>query len=348
MLSLALALLLSTTDAYFGFDIDLLAESLARLTTLRTQHGEQPGNAKFEEWLQEKGTTRAKYEKAYAAWWERFRADHTGQLEARFHRINSEYVQRLNFADAPDVRAETREGVTLDQYTRVNVAIMKKEGPLAAILKKNGVRDEAQWTRANNAWAAAMREDKSFTIIQQYGALFQKYMGADWANQQGAKTAAILAEGNARPAPPAEKPKPPQIDDIAARLEEKDRAQRWQAARQYALQCDLKAHPGYCDPATLRTKLLPVMLDALDHFDDATLSYATGLLDFFGELNLKTPEAKMTVQRALNRTEERLATLESSFKPIQDKAVPERIVLRTKVDEHTAAVREFRDALAKW
>ena len=55
-----------------------------------------------------------------------------------------------------------------------------------------------------------------------------------------------------------------------------------------------------------------------------------------------------TVQRVLRRAEDHLATLEASFEPIKDKAVPERIPMRQKIDEYTAAVRDLRAALASW
>ena len=353
---LTVALLLVATiasaqekDAYFGFDLDRLAEAVARLTTFYTQHGEKGGNAAFDGWLREKGSSRKDYESAYAAWWERFGADHTGQLEARFHRINAEYVQRLNFADAPDRRGEAKEGVTLDQYAQIAVDLTRKGGTLDAVLKKHGLKDEAHWKRVNEAWTAAMRADTSMVLIQQYGALYQKYAGEDFAKEQEAKVAASLAEHRRRPeAPTPTPPPPPRIEEIATRLEAKLPSERWEAARQYAWQCDLKAHPGYCDAATLKTKLLPVMLDALEHFDDKTIHWATGMLSYFGELKLKSPQVRSAVARALNRTEERLAVLQSAWEPIADKAVPERIVLRTKLDEHTAAAEEFRAALARW
>ena len=59
-------------------------------------------------------------------------------------------------------------------------------------------------------------------------------------------------------------------------------------------------------------------------------------------------DARLTAKRALNRAGDRLATLEASFAPIRDKAVPERMTLRVKIDEYTAAVAELERTLAKW
>jgi hypothetical protein len=197
-------------ERYQGFDVARLAEATARLGAFRTQHGEAKGNEAFAAWLKSEGLSRAGYDSAYASWWERFRADPTGQLEARFHRINSEWVQKLNFGDAKDRRLDTREGVTLETYAKIAVALTRLPGAdLKKVLNENGVK-------------------------------------------------------------------------------------------------------------------------------------------YVGELGLKNSDAKMTAQRALNRAEARLATLQASFAPIKDKAVPERITLRTRIDEYTSAVRDLRAILALW
>ena len=99
-------------ESYSGFDVERLAEANARLSVFRAQYGEAKGNEAFAAWLRTNGLTRDGYDAAWSAWWERFRADPTGQLQARFSRINSEWSQQLNTADAKDRRLETREGVT--------------------------------------------------------------------------------------------------------------------------------------------------------------------------------------------------------------------------------------------
>lgn len=347
-------------ESYSGFDIPLLAEALARQTTLRTQHGEKPGEAEFDRWLAGKGRARAQYDAAYQSWWERFRADPTGQLEARFHRINSEWVQQLNYADAPDRRQEVREGVTLDTYARIAVALTRLPGtPLEKVLKENGVKDAAQWQRVNEAWGKAMKEDTSFALVQQYAALYQKYAGPQFAAEQDAATAAALARNNGRPAPaPEPRPAAPTIDEIAGRMAAATGSDRWEAAREYAHACDLWSGPARSDPkdaraarcaqAVLQRDLAPVILEAVDRADDETVGFNVGLLDFLTELHLVDRSARLTAQRALNRCRERLAALEASFAPIRDKAVPERIFLRTKIDEYTAAVAELERTLAKW
>ncbi|HEV7669240.1 MAG TPA: hypothetical protein VGS22_11985 [Thermoanaerobaculia bacterium] len=164
------------SEVYEGFDLDRLAKALARLTTLRTQYGEKEGNAAFQRWLAEQGSSRKEYERAYSSWFERFRADSSGQLEARFQMLNSRYVTEENFADTPDRSQEVRGGMTLDRYAQIAVALSRPPGAdVTKVLAKFGIKSQAEWKKATDAWVAAMREDTSFGVSQQYGALYQKY-----------------------------------------------------------------------------------------------------------------------------------------------------------------------------
>ena len=346
-------------ERYQGFDVAKLAEATARLTTFRTQHGEPLGNEEFAKGLAGERLSRSGYDAAYRSWWERFRADPTGQLEARFHRINSEWVQKLNFGDAKDRRLETREGVTLETYAKIAVALTRLPGAsLPEVLKQNGVKDEAHWQRVNTAWGQAMKEDPTFALVQQYGALYQKFAGPQFAAEQDA-TVAAMASNNRRPDPaPSPKPVPETLDQVAARMTAATGRERREAARQYAHACDLWSGPARRDPKdaraarcatpVLQRDLLPVILESLDRADDDSIGYAVNLFDYVGELGLKNNDAKLTAQRALNRAVDRLATLEATCAPIKDKAVPERIVLRTKIDELASAVKNLRAILAAW
>lgn len=369
-LALVLALTLSAaravaaeppgTESYDGFDVAKMAEATARLTTLRTQHGEAKGNEEFAAWLRGQSLTRASYDTAWNKWWERFRADPSGQLEARFHRINSEWVQQLNYGDAKDRRQETREGVSLDTYARVAVALTRLPGAkLEDVVKKNGLKSTAQWQKANEAWGKAMKEDGSGTLVQQYAALYQKYAGPQFAAERDAALARTLAEGSKRPdPPPATRPAPETLDQVSARMAAARGRERMEAAREYAHACDLWSGPARRDPKdaraarcaddVLRRDLKPVILESLERADDRTIGYAVRLLDYLGDLKIKESGDKLTVQRVLRRAEDHLATLEASFEPIKDKAVPERIPMRQKIDEYTAAVRDLRAALASW
>ncbi len=358
------ALAQAAPESYRGFDVDLLAKSFADLTTYRTQYGEQEGRVRFDRWLQGIGQSRSNFDAAYDLWWKRWKADPTGQLEARFHLLNGKYVQEMNFADVPRHDQEAREGVTLDRYARISVALSRPPqtdpAGIDRVLRANGFSGgQAQWQKVNDAWTKAMHDDTSLGLVQQYGALYQKYAGGSFEKEQQDMTARILAEHNRQPPPPPTEPSaPPGIDAALARLSAPTPTERWSAARQVLLQCSLWAGPGgrnaadpraaACAPAALRTRVLPLVLDALDHHGDDTLNSATGMLDFLGEVGLKDPSVKTALERALARDRARLAELQAQFQPIQDKAVPERITLRSKLDGYQATVRDLEAALRAW
>ncbi|MFL6235048.1 MAG: hypothetical protein ACJ76N_18075 [Thermoanaerobaculia bacterium] len=343
-----------------GFDLGGLAKALCQFTTLRTQYGEKDGWVKFDAWLKGQGKTRQQYENSYAAWWKRFKADSTGRLEARFLQINAACVNEANFGDVPSRAKEAKEGVTLEQYAKISVALSRNPGAdLNKVLKQNGIESQARWKRVNEAWTKAMHDDTSFALTQQYAALYQKYAGPAFEKEQEEQTAEILARSNAQPPPrPQPHTTPDSVDELAPKLGAADPATRWTAARQIALQCSLWAGPGrksasdpraaFCAPQSLRERLLPVIVDAIDHHGDDTVEYGTNMLDFLGDLGLKDARVKSAVERALKRDQERLAALEAKLAPIQDKAVPERIFLRGKIDGYQGAVRDLKAALASW
>ena len=343
-----------------GFDLAGLATALCQFTTLRTQYGEKDGNVHFDAWLKGQGHTRQQYDASYAAWWNRFKADPTGRLEARFHQINAQCANEANFGDVPSRAKEAKEGVTLEQYAKISVALSRNPGAdVNKVLKQNGIESQARWKRVNEAWGKAMHDDTSFALAQQYAALYQKYAGPAFEQEQQEKTAEILAKHNALPPPPpAPHTTPSSVDELMPKLGAADPATRWSTARQIALQCSLWAGPGRksagdpraasCSPKALRERVLPVIVDAVDHHGDDTVEYGANMLDFLGDLGLKDASVKGAVERALKRDQERLAALEAAFAPIQNKAVPERITLRTKIDGYQAAVRDLKAALAEW
>lgn len=361
---LALVPAARAAESYFGFDLDLLAKSFAYLTTYRTQYGEAEGNLRFAQWLAEQGKNREGFDAAYDAWWKHWKADPTGESEARFHTLNSRYVNEMNFGDVPSKAQETRGGVTLDEYARVSVALSQPPANDPAEIEKRlkaaGVKGGmAQWNKVNEAWGAAMKADTTFALVQQYAALYQKYAGPEFAAAQEARTAQILAEHNREPEPPRQSPPPPPgIESALARLGAAEPRERWSAAREVLRLCDLWAGPArrdpkdaraaHCTAAALRSTALPQLTDALDHHGDDTIEFAANGLDFLADLGLKDGTIKSAVERALQRDRERLAKLEADFAPIQDKAVPERMFLRPKIDGYRAAVRDLESALRTW
>ncbi len=350
-------------DALFGFDLDMLSKAFNQFTNLRTQYGEKDGNVHFDAWLKSQGRTQQQYDSAYAAWWQRFKADPTGRLEARFGQLNSKYSQENNFGDVPSKKQEVREGVTLDQYAKISVALSRPPGAgvkidVDKVLRQNGIESQARWKRVNEAWTKAMHDDASFALVQQYGTLYQRYAGPAFEEEQQKIVADSLAAHNRQPPPPPSRAAgPPAISDLLPKLAAAA-PERWSVARQIALQCSLWSGPGRKDAAdprakvcslqALREKLLPVILDAVDHHGDDTLDYGTNMLDFLGDLGLKDASGKSAVERALRRDQDRLTALEASFAPIQNKAVPERVMLRAKIDGYQAAVRDLKAALASW
>jgi hypothetical protein len=362
--ALGLAPAARAVESYFGFDLDLLAKSFAYLTTYRTQYGEAEGNERFAAWLREQGKTRETFDAAYDLWWKHWKADPTGESEARFHTLNSRYVNEMNFGDVPSKAQERQGGVTLEEYARVSVALSQPPANDTAEIEKRlkaaGVKGGmAQWSKVNEAWGAAMKADTTFALVQQYAALYQKYAGPGFAAAQEAKTAQILAEHNREPAPPRETPPPPPgIESALARLTAGEARERWSGAREVLRLCDLWAGPArrdpkdaraaHCTAAALRSTALPQLIDALDHHGDETIEFATNGLDFLADLGLKEATVRSAVERALQRDRDRLAKLEADFAPIQDKAVPERMFLRPKIDGYRAAVRDLESALRSW
>ncbi len=347
-----------SAEALAGFDLDGLAKALCRCTTLRIQYGEKEGAAHFNAWLAGQGHTRQQYETSYAAWWQRFKADSTGQLEARFLLINSKCVNEANFGDVPSRAKEAREGVTLEQYAKISAAL-SPGADLNKVLRQNGIESRAHWRHVNEVWTRALRDDSSRALVQQYTALYQQYAGPDFEQEQQERTAESLARSNLKPSPrPQPHTIPSTLEELLPKLDAADPATRWSAARQIALQCTLWSGPGrqsaadprasYCSPQALRDRLLPVILDAIDRHGDDTIEYGTNMLGFLGALGLKDDSMKSAVEQALSRDRDRLAALEAEFAPIQDKAVPERIALRSKIDGYQAAVRDLQQALDSW
>ena len=209
-------------EALAGFDLDGLAKALCRCTTLRIQYGEKEGAAHFNAWLAGQGHTRQQYETSYAAWWQRFKADSTGQLEARFLLINSKCVNEANFGDVPSRAKEAREGVTLEQYAKISAAL-SPSADLSKVLRQYGIESRAHWRRVNEVWTRALRDDASRALAQQYAALYQKYAGPDFAQEQQERTAESLARSNVKPPRPELRTTPTTVEEQIGRASCRER-----------------------------------------------------------------------------------------------------------------------------
>ncbi len=354
-------------EKYAGFDLDKVAEATSRWTSYRSQYGEGPAKGHFESWLAAQGLSRAGYDQAYAAYWERFKVDATGKLEAQFHLAIQKYTQQFEYGDVPDRSQEAHGGVTLDRYAQVSVALSRQPGAdVEKVLEDHGIAGGlAGWQKVNAAWAEAFKNDTAAALAMQFGLLYQKYAGPEFQKEQEQKLADSLAgRFDREPAPREPPPERPTAAQLRAALTSPVQSERWEAARPLAWECDRldlvaekdrKADPrwAHCQPAVLRQEWLPVVLDIVDHVPEDQLNLATGLLDYVAELGF-AKDAKLTYLRCLNRLKPALATLEAAFAPIKDKAVPERFLLRAKIDEHRAAIREIErksptgSGRAKW
>jgi hypothetical protein len=338
-----------------GIGVELLAELLARQQAFRTRAGEKQGAADFEALLAERGLTKRQYDMAYAAWWERFKADPTGRLEADFHTREAEWSRKLNFGDVPDLTQTAREGVTLERYAMIVVALTKPGAKPEVVVKAAGFKDMAHWDRVNKAWGLAMGQDTSMRLVVQYGELYKKFAGPAFEAEQKQKLAETLAEGNRRTAGAATTTRPAapdhSVEGLTKQLDSADREERWDAARWMALlHCRARSvKPADSATAARCAAVVPVLVDMLDHHDDGNIHHASdAATQLEGMVGGRTFQTKIAVERALNRARARLEVLRLSFAPIRDKAVPERITLQTRIQEYEALERQLDRALEAW
>jgi hypothetical protein len=339
-------------EAYEGFTLDLLAECWARHGDFKTRFGDKQGPVEFGKYLQTRGLSSERFWRAYQLWYERFQADKSGKLMAEWALKEAQWSGKLNFGDVPDLSQTAKEGVTLDTYARIAAAMIKPGAKPEEIVRANGLKDMAHWERANKAWSDAMAQDTSFRLTSQYGELFQKHAGPAWQKEQQQKLAEALAEGN--------KPRPARDDDgdeadlspetLHSQLSSKNRDERWEAARWLGLKCDADM-VNKKDAAMMKRceAAVPVLIDTLEHHDDETVGRAEGaadqLMDMVGG---RTEDARYAMQVCLSRARERLETLRLAFAPIQNKAVPERVTMSTRIQEYESLVRALDTHLKAW
>ena len=160
-------------DEIYGVSLEQLAELGAKYSEFQAKLAQAEATAAFDEWLLTQGTSSRDYWLAYNGWQNRFRADPTGQLYARFTTMSAEHAQRVHFGDVRDMSQDTQEGVTLDQYARLTVAMAKPGIDAEAVAREHGLPDAAHWLRVNAAWSQAMSQDLEHKLTTQFGQLYQ-------------------------------------------------------------------------------------------------------------------------------------------------------------------------------
>jgi hypothetical protein len=334
-------------DAYYGITLEGLAEITAKEGELRVKHGQEGGRAAFRSYLAERGHTESDWANAHNTWLERFRADPTGQLEARFHHTLGALAQKAHFGDVRDMSQDQLEGVTLEKYAQLSVLMAKPGVDADALAREHGLAGADAWVKANAAWGAKMGADTTFKLATQYGALYQKYAGPQFAEQQMAATAAILAESN-KPREPRDLADAPKKDlsqaTLLAKLRSESRDDRWEAARWLAHQWKKN------DPSTqVNLECIPVLIDILEHHDEHTASKAADAAQkLTSDLEQYTDAVKWSIGACLTRAKEKLATLETAFAPIRDQAVPERVFMQSRIQDFQGLVRDLEGVLARW
>jgi hypothetical protein len=327
-------------EAIYGVTVEALAEITSKQSELRTQFGEAQGNVAFERWLAERGLDHNTYAHAHNAWHERFRADPTGRLQAQFHMHLQQLSTKAHFGDVRDMSQDTEEGITLDQYAQIAVAISRKSKDLDTVVKEFGLRDAGHWHRASDAWTRKMGADTTHKLSVQYGTLYQKYAGPAFQEEVANKIAASLAEAN-KPRDVVDEPEAQLTPEVCLRkMQSTSRKERWRAAYHYAHMADVGNVP---DKAIAIANVTPVLLEMIESHDDETTSDAESAARSLWDLGNRSDDFRGAVQRCLNRAREKLTSLEAAFAPIQNQAIPERIFLQSKIRDHRSLVETMTE-----
>jgi hypothetical protein len=327
-----------------GISLETLADIMTKHGELNAKLGQQQGASELRSYLAGRGLNEQVWSAAHNAWIERFRADPTGMLEAQFHQMLSQRTMKAHFGDVRDMSADQLEGVTLDQYAQLSVAMGKPGVDADAVARAHGLSGTAQWTAASAAWGAKMAADTTFALSTQFGALYQKHAGPAFAQAQLQQTADILASSNAprevAPSKAADLSQP----TLLAELRSQDPDVRWKAARWLAHQWK-KGDPG----TEANLACIPVLIEILERHDERTVSNAEDAVGKLArDLAQFTPAVKSAMSMCLNRAKEKLGSLEAAFAPIRDKAVPERVTLQARIQEYQSLIGTLEGALRSW
>jgi hypothetical protein len=326
-------------DAIYGMTMETLAETMTKHGELRAKFGEQQGMSELSSWLQARGFDLHTWSLANNAWQDRFRADPTGRAEARFHQLLAQGTAKAHFGDVRDMSQDTEEGITLDQYAQITVAVSRQGADADAIVRQFGLSDVAHWQRANGAWTKKMGEDHTHKLTMQFGQLYQKYAGPSFQNEMLDQSAAILAQNNA-PKDVISEPQEELTPDLCLRkMESPSQNERWKYARRYAHFADLGNVP---DKAVAIARVRPILVEMIERHDEHTTSDAEDGARKLWDLGVRDDDFRGAVGRCLNRAEDKLRSLQAAFAPIQNQAVPERVTLQSRIQDFTSLIDTMR------
>ncbi|MBX3226233.1 MAG: hypothetical protein KIT84_28325 [Labilithrix sp.] len=327
-------------DAIYGMTMEMLAETMSKHGELRAQFGEQQGMVEFDRWLGGKGFNQHTWSMAHNAWHDRFKADPTGRQEAQFHMMLQQLTAKAHFGDVRDMSQDKEEGITLDQYAQITVAVSRQGADVDQIVKGFGLQDAAHWQRANAAWSAKMGQDTTHKLTMQFGQLYQKYAGPSFQQEMVDQTAGFLAEAN-KPRDVVDEPEEELTPDLCLqKMQSPSRNERWKYARHYAHMADLGNVP---DKAAAIATVTPILIDMIEQHDEHTTSDAEDGARKLWDLGVRHDDFRGAIGRCLNRAEEKLTSLQAAFAPIQNQAVPERITLQTRIQDYQSLIGTMRD-----
>lgn len=331
-------------DAIYGVTKELLAETMGKDGEIRAKFGAREAEGEFDAYLASKGLDRNTWALAHNGWLDRFRADPTGRAEAEFHVLLQQESQKAHFADVRDMSQDTVEGITLDQYAQIVVAVSRRGADADAIVRQFGLQDVEHWQRANAAWTAKMGADTTHALTMQYGQLYQKHAGPQFQEEMVAQTAAILAKSN-EPRDVVDEPEVELTPELCLeKMKSPSRNERWRYAYLYANMADLGNVPD--KPAAVRA-VSPILLEMIERHDEDTTSDAERGITRLWDLEVKNDDVRGAVARCLSRAQEKLTSLQAAFAPIRDQAVPERLVLQSKIQSYTSLVETMQDYSAR-
>ncbi len=331
-------------DAIYGVTMEQMAEMFSKDGELRAKHGEKEGRVEYERYLLSRGTDINTWALAWNAWHDRFKADPTGRMEAQFHMLLAQLSAKAHFGDVRDMSADTEEGITLDQYAQIVVAVSRAGANADDIVKQFGLQDVEHWQRANAAWTKKMGEDTSHKLTMQYGQLYSKHAGPSHREEMLAQTAAILADANA-PRDVVSEPEEELTPDLCLqKMKSPSQKERWNYAGHYAHMADLGNVP---DKIAAIATVAPVLLEMIERHDEHTTSDAERGATKLWDLGVRGDDFKGAVSRCLNRAKEKLTSLQAAFAPIKDQAVPERITLQARIQSYQSLIDTMSGYLAE-